>query len=830
MTPFRFPAPSAARARLRITLLLGAVAFAAACDSSSGPRTGKLSLSIGGLPSSTAAKVTLKGPNGFTKAITGTEVVASLKPGDYSIIAESVHDGLTRYSPLADSQAVTIEKSDTPVEASIAYAVSSASLTVTLSGSPTGSVPAVRITGPQGFNQTISETTALTGIEPGSYFIVAPEIAANQQRFAANRASQTVQVSPGLTPTSVAITYAQITGNLTFVVTGLPTGVAGDISVAGSAQSYVVGSSSDLVGIRAGQYTVTAKQVQSGTKTYLPSFSTQAVTVQAAGTLVVTVTYTSDDGPLNFTVDGLTLTQVVQTYTGTVPLITGRDAYLRVFARANQQNTSNVQMRVRLYNGETLLQTMMLSKASGVPIVADQASLAGSWNGIVVGQYIQPGLRILAEVDPTNTVAEGSESDNMFPASGTPQPVTVRDVAPLRLTFVPVVQRFDKALVGNVTEANKDQFLVDARRMLPLRDIDAQVHLPYTTSDSLPLTSNDGNSEWLRVLSEMNTLRMAEGSLRNYFGVVKVDYTSGIAGYGYVPGRAAVGWDYLPSGRNVAAHELGHNFSRAHAPCGGVANPDPSFPYAGGTTGVYGYDLSTSTLRLPTSSDLMAYCSNPWISDYNFVAAMDWRASNPVPDVSSATLGMVVDGSARNSLLVWGRVSKGELILEPAFSIVTRPSVPREAGPYRIEGIARSGRTLFSYSFAGEKPADVEDETARHFALAIPMDEATQSELATIRFTGPGTRAAVMQASLTPTGVAAAVNSVDASAETAGNVNVRWDASGGRMALIRDRATGQVLSFARGGSASVHARSENLEVTVSDGVRSASRVVKVRNK
>ena len=541
---------SAARVRQRAALALATVVLLASCDSS-GPRTGKLSLTVSGLPSSTAAKVTLKGPNGFTKALTGTEVVASLKPGNYSIIAEAVRDGQVRYSPLADSQAVAITKSDAPVEASIAYAVSSATLSISIANTPAGSTAGVRITGPQGFSQTISESSTFAGIEPGPYFIVAPEIVANQQRFAANQPSQQVQLNAGLAATNVAIAYAQITGNLTFVVTGLPEGVAGDISVAGPTQSYVVGASGDLVGVRTGSYTVTAKQVMSGTKVYVPSFSTQTVTLQAGGALVVTVNYTSSDGPLNFTVDGVTLTQVVQTYAGTVPLISGRDAYIRVFARANQQNTSSVQVRVRLYNGETLLQTMMLTNGGGVPIIPDQAALAGSWNGIVIGQYIQPGLRILAEVDPANAVVEGSETDNTFPASGAPQPVTVRDVAPFRITFVPVVQRFDKTMVGNVTEANKDQFLIDARRMLPLRDIDAQLHAPYTTADSLELTSNDGNQEWLRVLAEMNALRIAEGSMRNYFGVVKVSYNSGVAGYGYVPGRAAVGWDYLPSARNV---------------------------------------------------------------------------------------------------------------------------------------------------------------------------------------------------------------------------------------------------------------------------------------
>jgi len=47
------------------------------------------------------------------------------------------------------------------------------------------------------------------------------------------------------------------------------------------------------------------------------------------------------------------------------------------------------------------------------------------------------------------------------------------------------------------------------------------------------------------------------------------------------------------------------------------------------------------------------------------------------------------------------------------------------------------------------------------------------------------------------------------------------------MALIRDRQTGQVLSFARGSSAQVRARSTDLEVVLSDGVQSVRRQVRV---
>ena len=818
---FRYSDVRSLQRRLgRIALLAVSVTALASCDNSSGPRTGKLSLTIDGLPTGTAAQVTLLGPNNYTHVSTTTEVVASLKPGEYKIASASVRAGSTRYSPLADTQTVTIAKSNVPVEASVAYAVSSGVLNVSVYGAPELFPPQVRVNGPNGFSETISATTTFAGVDPGTYFIVAPEISANQQRFAATPASRQIQVPVGLNATNVAIDYAQITGNLTFAVTGLPTGVTADISVAGpSAASYVVGTSSDLVGVRAGTYTVTANSVTSGGSLYVPNFTSQSVTLSAAATVVISVAYTKSDGPLNLTIDGITLTQVVQTYNGTVPLVSGRDGYIRVFARANQPNDVAPQVRVRFFVSGVLVNTMMLSKASGVALQPDQASLATSWNGIVLGKFIQPGLTILADVDPGNIVTEGSETDNSFPASGTPLAIDVRNVEPLHLTFVPVVQRFDQALVGNITDENKEQFLVDARRMLPLLDIDAQVHAPYTTSDSLELTSNDGNVEWLRVLAEMNALRIAESSVRHYFGVVKVSYNSGIAGYGYVPGRAVVGWDYLPSGRTVAAHELTHNFGRSHAPCGGVSGADPSYPYAGGTIGVYGYDLTTSTLRLPSSFDLMGYCANPWISDYNYVGAMSWRASNPTPDVA----GSGADVAPRPTLLVWGRVERGQLILEPAFSVVTRPALPSSGGRYRIEGLARNGQVLFAYSFDGERPADVTDMTARQFAFAVPLDNATLNALSSIRLSGGGAAPATMQASLAPEAVNAALNTVSAVSGGSGSVSVKWGASAARMALIRDARTGEILSFARGGSATVRAPGSTLEVLLSDGVRSSAR-------
>ena len=328
-----------------------------------------------------------------------------------------------------------------------------------------------------------------------------------------------------------------------------------------------------------------------------------------------------------------------------------------------------------------------------------------------------------------------------FPRAELRCDVDVRPVPALRLTFVPIVQRFNKALTGNVSDANKEQFLGDARRMLPLLDIDAQVHAPYTTSDSLELTSNDGNSVWLHVLSEMNTLRVAESSQRNYFGVVKVSYNSGIAGYGYVPGRAAVGWDYLPSGR-TSRRTSSRTTSVAFTPLWWRRRPGSELPVR------RRHDRCVRLRSVDERAAAPDRRSISWVTAATRGSATTTTSArwSGARRMRRATRQVPRSGSRRMrrrtpSLLVWGHMERGQLVLEPAFSIVARPNVPREAGPYRIEGIARNGRTVFSYSFAGERPADVDDPTARHFAFAIPMDEATQGELASIRLTGPGAAA-----------------------------------------------------------------------------------------
>lgn len=56
---------------------------------------------------------------------------------------------------------------------------------------------------------------------------------------------------------------------------------------------------------------------------------------------------------------------------------------------------------------------------------------------------------------------------------------------------------------------------------------------------------------------------------------------------------------------------------------------------------------------------------------------------------------------------------------------------------------------------------------------------------------------------------------------------MRWDAARFPMVMVRDAASGQVLGFARNGSASLAARTGEVELVFSDGVRSHARRMRV---
>ena len=791
--------------------------------------TGAIAVAVGGLPQGASGSVSVTGPNSYRSTANSTTTLVGLTPGTYTLTASTVTVGGLPYTPTPTTQSVTVTASLVASPAQVDYAVPGGRIAFNLTGMPAGVVPTFLLAGPNG-TTTVTGTAVLT-VSAGTYTMSANSVSGGGVTYTPTPASRSLTVNINST-TFAAFTYASSggasTGRLAFNVTGLPANTNPSFSLTGVNGTTTIIGTATVDPVIAGSYTLTANNLTSGGTTYVPAPSSMPITINTGTTTTASIAYApgSSGGGFNVAVENVYLTQATQRPDGTVTLVANRDALLRVFVTASAANTARPDVRVRIYDGATQVQTITITAPeASVRTASSEGVLTSTWNTLVPAANVRPTMRVLVNVDPNASLTETDRSDNSWPRNGTPQAISVATVPTFNVRFVPITVG---GLAGNVTEANKESFLTSTRRLMPIRDVVSDVRAPFTSS-APALQSTDGNSAWLQLLSELNALRSSDGapSTMHYYGVVKVSYTSGVAGFGYLPGRAAVGWDYLPSGDGVAVHEWGHNFSRPHTPCA-VAGDD-NFPYAGGVIGMYGWNSTTNSLVAPTATDVMGYCSTQWISDWSWSKVLEYRQTSGIQSSAMRASSRAND----DGLLVWGRVIDGRVLLEPSFR-VGAPATPTPArGSHRVELLDANGATLLDLPISAER---VDHETAhdeRQFAVVVRWTAALEQSLARVRVSdvrmplAAATRASVsvsvstaVTPALTPAlpDPVASVSAVDGS-----HSRFRWNTQAYPMAMVRDAVTGAVMGFVRNSGDAVTTNGRAVEVVYSDGVRSVVR-------
>lgn len=524
---------------------------------------------------------------------------------------------------------------------------------------------------------------------------------------------------------------------------------------------------------------------------------------------------------LTLTIDGAYIVQSVQRPDGSVPLIAGRDGVLRVFVRGDQPSFYKQMIRARLLHHGQPVETIE-ADLDRIPTLTEEGDLATSWNVEIDGEWIQPGLSLLVEVVPVEDVPITAESQRLFPADGRPQSLEVRQVPPVQVRLVPI---YDRAINrgGDVDVSSAPDYVADFLAMFPVAEHEIDVRTSYSTR--IGTYSRDNLS---RVIREIRTLQRVEDSDWYYYGVFPSGQNPEVGGLGYLPGKASIGVskpkDEPGQGyfTRVFAHELGHNFGRYHAPCGDPGGIDEDYPYSQAGIGVFGLDVSTMSLKSPsTQVDLMSYCDPEWISDYTYTGVVEHLVAQ------SQEIKRISNDTQKEVLLVWGSVGPEKSVLEPAFEITAPVHIPSNTGPYVLDGRDDSGTRLFSYRFQGT-PLAHGPEGQRDFTFTLPRARLSMDRLAEIRISGPGVDLAVQQPAAHAKAGALVAPPWSLQRSERSEALLEWSSSAYPMALVRSRETGEILSFARDGAISFIPASSEVDLYFSDGVRTVKAQASIR--
>ena len=396
-----------------------------------------------------------------------------------------------------------------------------------------------------------------------------------------------------------------------------------------------------------------------------------------------------------------------------------------MFPTANQATSEGIPaVRARFYvDGRETHVEAIPGTSVAIPTSVDESNLSKSANADIPGHIIQPGLEMVIEVDPDGTLDPGLGVVTRIPDTGR-LTVEVRTMPLFDLTLIPFIwsRTQDSSIVdlvrGMAADPDNHELFADARALLPIGDLAVTAHEPVLTSTNRART----------VLNQTSVIRAVEGGTGHYKGMMMRPLTASGRGVAKLPGRSSFS---LPE-PDVIAHELGHNLSLRHAPCGGAGGPDPSFPYSDGSIGTWGYDFRRGRPVWPSTPDFMSYCGPPdGISDYHFTNALRFRLSE------ADSVGLPDRARRTNALLLWGGVGADNVpFLEPAFLVDAPPDLPRSGGAYRLSGTLRRQRRAVLFRIRHARGG----RRRRQFRLRLRAPRATgvERDLASITLSGPG--------------------------------------------------------------------------------------------
>jgi hypothetical protein len=365
------------------------------------------------------------------------------------------------------------------------------------------------------------------------------------------------------------------------------------------------------------------------------------------------------------------------------PVVAGRPALVRVFVTPDDSWTGkSVTAELRLESGGTKHPLIKDTKSIGEASI--DTDLDSTFNFDVDPKLLTKDVTFSVALTMAGGEIPTAASPARFPSDGTQKGLSAEVSGTLKVMLVPIKYDYDgSGRTPDVTAKQVELYRQTFMAMYPASDVEITVRAPYSWKS--PIAGNGtGFSNLLRGVTELRQAERPAADVYYYGLLAPTSSFSSFCSGGCVTGlstvvsnpstsylRASVGVGYSgQSSANTMAHEVGHAHGREHAPCGGVDEYDPDFPYTSGQIGVWGYNILTGDFISPTKGrDMMGYCQNEWVSDYTYAALFDRISTISVPTTTKAGSFGGSSGAQANVVRIATVAADGAVSLDGAHDL-----------------------------------------------------------------------------------------------------------------------------------------------------------------